>query len=111
VEILLSIIMNTLTTIENKLSRDTRFVLSSEQVSADLNGEMAILGLRSGVYYGLNEAGCRVWKCLEQPHNLAEIRDILLEDYEIDFVQCEKDVEAILIKLFREGLIVAQPES
>jgi hypothetical protein len=102
--------MNTLT-IENKLSRDTRFVLSAEQVSADLNGEMAILGLKSGVYYGLNEVGCRVWRCLEKPHSLAEIRDVLLEDYEIDFAQCENDVEAILIKLFREGLIVAQSES
>jgi hypothetical protein len=51
---------------------------SSDQVSCDLGGETAILDLRTGVYYSLDPVGAVVWKLIEQPRTLADVRDAML---------------------------------
>jgi hypothetical protein len=39
-----------------EMSSDSIFVAAKDQVSSDIGGEVAILDLKVGVYYGLDEA-------------------------------------------------------
>jgi coenzyme PQQ synthesis protein D (PqqD) len=80
-------------------------VASKEQVSCDLDGEAAILNLKDGVYYGLDSVGATVWQCVQQPRRFAEIRDAILDEYEIDSQQCERDLGAVLSDLAACGLV------
>jgi len=51
-------------------------VAAADQVlSCDLGGEVAILHLKNGFFYGLNGAGTRIWDLLRTPKTLTEIRD------------------------------------
>lgn len=78
---------------------------TKDQVSADLKGEAVILHLKSGVYYGLNELGVRIWALLQHPQTVVSIRDALLAEYEIDTETCEQDLLAILQDLKAAELI------
>ena len=80
-------------------------VAASEQVSCPLGEEAAILSLKNSVYYGMNPVGARVWELLKQPKSVAELRDILLEEFEVDEERCGKDLLALLGTLRGEGLI------
>ena len=80
-------------------------VAVKDQVSADLAGEAAILHLKSGVYYGLDPVGARIWELLKTPRTVAEIRDALLREYDVEPETCEKDLAALLEKLHEEQLI------
>ncbi len=51
--------------------------LSRDQISCDLAGEAPILNLKSGVYFGLDAVGARIWSLLQKPVMLAEICDAL----------------------------------
>jgi hypothetical protein len=87
------------------LSFHTIVVAASEQLSCPLGEESAILNLKNSVYYGMNPVGARVWDLLKQPTSVAELRDVLLEEYEVDEERCSKDLLALLETLRSEGLI------
>jgi Coenzyme PQQ synthesis protein D (PqqD) len=78
---------------------------SSDQVSCDLGGEAAILNLNTGAYYGLDPVGARVWSLLATPQTVADVRDAMLAEYEVDAGRCESDLLALLDRLADEGLI------
>ena len=86
-------------------------VAVKDQVSADLAGEAVILNLKSGVYYGLNEVGARIWQLLQEPRIVAAIRDTLLEEYEVDRDSCDRDLLAVLQELATAELIEVHHEA
>ena len=56
---------STVTAIRHTISADSRIVLSKDQAS-DLAGELAVVNLKSGVYYG-SINGTRIWKLSRSP--------------------------------------------
>lgn len=81
------------------------------QVSCPLGDEAAILNLKNNVYYGLDSVGARVWCLLQQPRSVTELRDALLEEYEVDLERCESDLLGLLEKMRTEGLIEVRDTS
>ena len=86
------------------VSRDSTVVATRDQVSSDLKGEVAILDLKAGVYYGLDDVGARVWNLIQEPKTVSEIRDVLLQEYDVEADRCERDLLALLQRLADEGL-------
>lgn len=76
-----------------------------EQISCPLGDEAAILNLKNTVYYGLNPVGARVWTLLQQPRSIGQLRDTLLDEYDVDAGRCESDLLELLEKMKSEGLI------
>lgn len=90
------------------LSRHSVVVAARDQVSCDLAGEAAILNIKSGMYYGLDPVGAQIWKLIQQPRRVDEVRETLLSEFEVEPERCEQDLIALLEKLLVEGLIEVQ---
>ncbi len=82
-----------------------KFVVCPDQVSCDLGGEAAILNLQSGTYYGLDPVGATIWNLLQTPKTLAELRDAIRAEYDVDSTRCERDLQDLLDKLAAQHLI------
>jgi len=82
-----------------------------EQVWCDLAGEAAILNLKNGVYYGLDAVGARIWTLIQDARSVGQVRDALLEEYDVEPERCEADLLALLARLEAEGLIEVKDES
>jgi hypothetical protein len=95
---------------EEKITGDAIVVVTKDQVSADLSGEAAILNLKSGMYYGLNKVGARIWSLIQEPKTANEIEDALLREFDVEPVQCETDLFALLNELLSRGLIEVRNE-
>ncbi len=91
--------------VEHPVLRRSIVVAAKEQVSCDLAAEVVILDLKSAVYYGLNAVGARIWNLIQEPKTIHEIRDALLEEYEVDLDRCEHDLVVLLQDLAAKGLI------
>jgi Coenzyme PQQ synthesis protein D (PqqD) len=76
-----------------------------EQVSCALADESAILNLKNSVYYGLDPVGTRIWSLLQQPISVAELRDTILDEYDVEAARCETDLLDLLETMRDEGLI------
>ena len=86
-------------------------VVSKDQVSADLDGEVVVLNLESGTYYGLYKVGAFVWKLIQRPRSLRELRDAVLTEYDVDSEQCERDLMEWVDELLAEGLAEVEDET
>jgi hypothetical protein len=80
-------------------------VAASEQISCPLGEESAILNLKNSVYYGLDTVGAQVWKLLREPKSVGELRDALLDEYDVEAGRCEQDLLELLENMRSEGLI------
>ena len=87
------------------LTESTLVVAAKDQVSCDLCEEKVILSFRKGVYYGLSTVGARIWNLIQTPRALAEIRDVIVSEYEVEPDRCAADVLNLLTQLASEGLI------
>ena len=90
---------------EAPLTLHSVVVASSEQVSCPLGEESAILNLKSSIYYGLDSVGTQIWNLLRQPHSICDIRDAILDEYDVEASRCEQDLFDLLLKMRDEGLI------
>jgi Coenzyme PQQ synthesis protein D (PqqD) len=91
--------------LESRLSLSSIVTAVPEQVSCPLGEESAILNLKNTVYYGLNPVGTRVWNLLQQPRSIGELRDALMDEYDVEADRCEGDLLDLLEKMRAEGLI------
>ncbi|MBF6568633.1 MAG: PqqD family protein [Candidatus Binataceae bacterium] len=82
-----------------------------DQVSCELGGEAAILDLQQGVYYGLDPVGATIWNLIAQPRRVDEIKQALLDQYEVSPDQCERDLIELLNDLAEHGLIRVENEA
>ena len=101
--------MGPLTT-ERPISGGSVAIAVADQISANLDGEAVILNLESGVYYSLDQVGAQIWVLIQVPRTVNEIRDALLEEYEVDPDRCEHDIVALLYQLADAGLVEIRGE-
>jgi len=95
---------------KSKIPRNSIIVRAKNQVSCDLGGESAILDVNSGIYYGLNDTGTRIWDLIQEPKSIHEVRDILLKEYEVEPDRCDHDLLEVLNELLGKGLIEIEDE-
>ena len=96
---------------QSRLGLESTVVAIREQISADLADEVAILSLKSGVYYGLNTVGASIWKLIQQPVAIGQIRDALLKEYDVDPERCQQDLLNLLTQMEDHKLVDLRDES
>ena len=89
----------------DQLHASTVVVAAGELLSGEFDADAVILDLRSGVYYGLDGVGARIWQLLQRPTSLASLRDLLLAEYQVEARRCERDLRELLRHLLQRGLI------
>lgn len=72
---------------------------------AELDDQIVMLEPSSGCYFELDPVGSRIWALLEDKRNLAELRDSLTAEFEIDDETCLREVAAFVDSLASHGLI------
>jgi hypothetical protein len=78
---------------------------NKDVVFRDLEGEMVLLNLKTGVYFGLDATGTKIWHLIQAQRSLQEIRDALLEEYEVEQARCEDDLLKFIGQLQERDLI------
>jgi hypothetical protein len=87
----------------------TIVVASGNQVSSALANEVVILDHQAGRYFGLKATGARIWKLLESPRSVEDIRNALVKEYDVEPNRCERDLFALLQLLVSKGLVDVRP--
>jgi|WetSurMetagenome_2_1015567.scaffolds.fasta_scaffold690238_2 hypothetical protein len=86
-------------------------VAAQNQVSTGLEGEVVILNLQSGVYFGLKGVGARIWDLIKEPLPANAICEAILSEFDVNREQCEQDVLKILENMRESGLIEVKDEA
>lgn len=85
------------------------FKTSNEVVAREVGGEMVLLDLASGLYFGLDPVGARIWEMLSGgPHSLAQLCDAIEAEFDAPRERIESDLMALAAQLREQELIIAE---
>ncbi|HYH37821.1 MAG TPA: PqqD family peptide modification chaperone [Azospirillum sp.] len=87
------------------LDRATRLKRADDVLATEVDGEMVMMDIEKGVYFGLDAVGTDIWKRLEAPVTAAELAEGLSLDYDADPATIERDVLALLTAMADQGLV------
>lgn len=79
--------------------------LSPDVLYRDLEGQAVILDLSSGLYFGLNEVGTRIWTLMAEGRDISTIVQALAREFDADESTIERDVRDLVDLLRSRNLI------
>lgn len=89
----------------SKMSK-SKYLRNNETISGRLHDEMVMMDIQKGKYFSLNPVATIIWDLLEQPLSIEELCERLMDEYEIGYEQCKKEVEEYLMEMNKLGLVV-----
>lgn len=87
------------------LRDDQRIKARDSVLSRQLENEAVLLDLERGTYFGLNEVAGAIWEMIGRGATVGEIRAEVLDRYEVDPLDLERDLEQLVADLAQRGLI------
>lgn len=89
----------------SKITIQTIVLRSDEFMTAPLDGELMMMSLERGSYYGLDPISTKVWEHMAEPIRVADLCTQLVSDFDVTPAQCQADVLAFLSELYEEDMI------
>lgn len=86
-------------------ARDAAIRIRKDVVFRDLEGELVLLNLATGVYFGLDPIGTRIWALIDDGRTAHEIVSTITAEYEVDAEACRADLEKFLATLRDNDLV------
>ena len=86
-----------------KLSDRVR--IPQEVIARQVGDETVMLDLAKGTYYGLDPVGARMWQLLLEGKTLAEVCDVIADEYDVSRDSLERDLLSLVDSLVAHGLI------
>jgi hypothetical protein len=87
------------------VSVDSVVVLSGDALSSNVDGDVAILSLSAGEYFGLSGVGAFTWEHLRDPRRVGDVCDLIVDHFDVSASVCEVDLLRLLTELESEGLV------
>ena len=84
---------------------DTRLSVTPQVMSGLVGNETVLLDLESGMYFGLDLVGKRIWEAIGEGLTLGEIAAIIVSEYEVEVNQAQADVIEFIGDLVERGLL------
>jgi Coenzyme PQQ synthesis protein D (PqqD) len=87
------------------ITETTTIARSPAVLAAEVDGEIVMMSIEQGRYFGLDDIGSDIWKRIEQPCSFAALVDALAADYEADRGTIAADVTALLTRMAEQDVV------
>jgi hypothetical protein len=78
-------------------------------MEAEIGDELVALEPAKGNCFGFNSVATSVWRALAEPRSFDQLRDALLDEYDVDAEQCSSELRTLLEDMEARGLIEPVP--
>jgi hypothetical protein len=73
--------------------------------TAEVDGEIVMMSVERGRYFGLDDIGSDIWKRIDPPCSFARLIEGLVADYEVDRATIIMDVQSLLGRMVEYDII------
>jgi hypothetical protein len=87
------------------MNPNTKLSIPPQVLSRVVGNETVLLDLESGVYFGLDNTGKRIWESIGEGLTLGETVAVITSEYEVDEAQAQEDVNDFVRDLVERGLL------
>ena len=92
---------------EIELNADTRLAIPAPVMSRLVGDETVLLNLESGMYFGLDGVGQRIWELIADGKNLGKIAAVIASEFDVDEEKALSDLIDFAKDLNGRGLLEA----
>jgi coenzyme PQQ synthesis protein D (PqqD) len=78
---------------------------SPSVLTAEVDGEVVMMSIQQGQYFGLDDIGSDIWKRIEPPCSFAALIDGLAVDYDADRATILADVHSLLLRMAEQDVV------
>jgi hypothetical protein len=78
---------------------------SPSVLAAEVEGEIVMMSIERGSYFGLDDIGSDIWKRIEHPCTFATLIDGLAAAYDADRATITADVRALLDRMAEQDVV------
>lgn len=93
---------------DHALTVNSIVTASSGLMVSEVDGELVMMDVEKGTYYGMDPVAARIWKAVAAPTSIAEVCAQMTEQYDVDPATCEAEVLAFVSDLRDAGLVTTQ---
>lgn len=86
----------------------SRITISSDAIYTKLDEEIVILHQETGRYIGFDPVGSRMWELLVEHRDTTSVAAQIVEEYDIDEVVVNRDLEALVADMVTADLVVIE---
>ncbi len=79
--------------------------ISDDVIFNDLQGEVVVLNLQTGMYFGLDPVGTRTWHLIQEYGRLEPVKDTLLQEYDVSPERLWEDLQDLVTRLVEHRLV------
>lgn len=83
------------------------YTRATDLLEAEVGDELVALDAHAGHCFGFNEVATAVWRELEQPRSFDQLKQSLLDRYDVGAEQCAMELQALLDDLAERRLVRA----
>jgi hypothetical protein len=86
-------------------STAVRYVRRPGLDAVEMDGELVMMGLEQGEYFGMRGVAASIWQHLDEPRNVDELCTLVAEEYETTPAECRPDVDVFVGDLVARRLV------
>jgi len=83
----------------------SRIKISDDVLFQELQGEAVLFNLKSGVYFGLDTTGTRMWQLMSEHGALSDVVKAMMQEYDVTEERCAEDLVNLVEKLKEHDLV------
>ena len=87
----------------------SRYSRRPDLTAVAMDGELVMMGLDQGEYFGMRGVAASIWEHLAEPRSVAELCGLVSDEYDTTSSACRPDVEAFVDDLVTRRLVDALP--
>ena len=87
------------------MNNNSKFVRTDKIISADMDGDTALMSVDNGAYYGLGTVETAIWNALAEPLTVIELVEKLCQRFEVTAAKCELDIQPFMQDMLTNKLI------
>ena len=89
------------------LTSETPFVARKEVYCTEIDGELVMLVVESGMYVGIDGSGVRMWELLSEPTTPDAIGQQIAAEFDVPPEKAREDALAFCVRLHEVKLVTA----
>jgi Coenzyme PQQ synthesis protein D (PqqD) len=91
---------------EKRETKEMNLKIPDDVMFRILGDEAVILNVASGVYFGLDSVGTRMWQLMSEHGSTDKVIEALVDEYEVEEAQVRQDLDNLIRQLSDKGLVI-----
>ncbi len=89
----------------NTITMSTSIMRHPDLMAVPMDGDLVMMSISQGNYYGINAVGVTIWEALQTPQTVAQLCEAVMREFAVDAETCSKDVLKFIAQMLEQKVV------